>query len=242
MSVTVDMSESKLPDGLQLIKDNTDITVALPWNGHYGMFTIHMLNATQLRACGDFSTLNIQLEDIDDKSDEDTMMHVKEIKNMQERMMRMALVKPSFDEIFDYLNATELVKRMRATIEELKQQIRTVEDVQQAKIYANELEAYELFLGFLFPDDFTEAFISTLVQRDNTDIKRVTEDMLLKAAMLAERGNDNPSDHINGIFTDLQKQDIDTYGWILLNKHREREKMEKDVSKQWVRGRRTKRR
>ena len=40
-----------------------------------------MLNATQLRACGDFSTLNIQLEDIDDKSDEDTMMHVKEIKN-----------------------------------------------------------------------------------------------------------------------------------------------------------------
>ena len=70
-----------------------------------------------------------------------------------------------------------------------------------------------------------------MYKRDNTDIKRVTEDMLLKAAMLAERGNDNPSDHMNGIFTDLQKQDIDTYGWILLNKHRERENMEKDVSK-----------
>jgi hypothetical protein len=35
----------------------------------------------------------------------------------------------------------------------------------------------------------------------------------LEAAILAENGKDNPSDHISGIFTDHNKSDIDKHAW-----------------------------
>ena len=48
--------------------------------------------------------------------------------------------------------------------------------------------------------------------------------MLLEAAILAERGHNNPADHIHGIFTDFMKDDINKRAWILLTEEREKNK------------------
>jgi len=47
---------------------------------------------------------------------------------------------------------------------------------------------------------------------------------LIEAAILAERGHDNPANHLNGNFTDFMKDDINKRAWLLLEDERENKK------------------
>lgn len=223
-------------NGLQVIKENTEFLVSLPWNGHYGMFKIRMLNSTQIKACGNFSTLEVAMnESEDDKEIDDGA--VIELKNMQERIMKFALVSPTYDEILEELEASELIESVKKQIDNLRLRLKEEKDSLEKHEIAKDIDAIELYLGFLFPEDFAAMLIAVIIQRDNTDIRKVTKSMLLEAAVLAERGHDNPSDHVDGIFTEFQKEDINKYAWIVLSEHREQEKMVKETgSRKWIRG------
>ena len=58
----------------------------------------------------------------------------------------------------------------------------------QRKMSFRELDRYEIFQGFIFPDDFSDKLTTIMYQKHNSDILRVSENMLLQAAFLAERG------------------------------------------------------
>ncbi len=223
-------------DGMQVIKENTEMLIGLPWNGEVGLFRIRMLNAVQLRACGNFTTLQLEKEGEEDKEDM-TLDELIDIKNMQERLMKASMVSPTYQEVLDWLEATPIIETMKKTIADTRTLIRTTMDIQEAKKYEDELQCYEIQMAFLFPDDFMSTLTGILLQRDCTDIRKVTREMLFEWACKAERGHDNPADHAEGIFTEFQREDINHYAWLELAHYREMQDAEKSATKTWVRGR-----
>ena len=222
-------------DGLEVIKANTEMLLALPWNGSFGLFKVRMLNAVQIRACGSFSTLDAVASET---KTEMSLEEVIELKNMQEALFRASLVSPTYDEINEYLGTTDMVVHMRETIAECRTLLREVEDLEESKKLANEIETLEIQCAFLYPDDFTATLTAILLQKDNTDIRKVTKEMLLEWAIFAEKGDDNPADHAEGVFTEFQREDINRYAHIELAEYRETEQNVKNSSKRWVRGKR----
>lgn len=222
-------------DGMQLIKNNTEFPIALPWNGTTGVFVLRMLNSTQIKACGEFSTII----DVARDDEQPTIEDMIEVKNTQERLMKFCMVNPTYDEALDYLYDSKLIKAIKEKIILSREEIKAVEDVKRAELLAAEVDSYELYLAFLFPEDFMAAITSTILQRDNSDIRKVTKEMLLEAAVLAEKGHDNPSDHLEGVFTDFHKQDIDKHAWIELTRYREEKNVVENVK--WTRNTRKRR-
>lgn len=219
---------------LEVIRDNTEFLLALPWNGAIGLFKIRMLNAAQIRACGNFTTLRF---DEDERKKEITLDEIVEIKNVHEKLIRSALVSPTLDEIYEILHASDKHKEIQESIKRIKENIRTLKTMEEVEEEEKELEYCEIQLNYMLPEDFTGALVSIILQRDNTDIRKVTKDMLFEWAVLAERGNNNPADHVGGgIFTDFQKEEINKYAWIELNEYREREKSVNSGNKRWIRG------
>lgn len=221
-------------DTLKIIKANTEFPIVLPWNGKEALFIIRMLNSTQIKACGEFSTI-VNLEYT---GDELTFDEIFEIKQMQERLAKMSLVSPSYDEIIEVMYNSELIDRIKKLIGLAKEEIKSVKDIEHRDLLVKEVEAYELYLGFLLPDDFMASLTATVLQRDNSDIRKVTRDMLLEAAILAERGKDNPSDHIKGDFTDFHREDINKHAWSILEDYRNDQKTAKAA---WIRNPRKRR-
>lgn len=215
-------------DTINIIKSNTEIPIVLPWNGKESIFIVRMLNSTQIKACGEFSTLVNLSTDVD----EPKLNEIVQIKNMQERLMKMSLVSPTYIELLDVLYDSKLIEDIKIQMELVKKEIEEVEDVEHRDLLVKEIEAYELYLGFLFPDDFMAGLTTFVLQRDNSDIRRVTRDILLEAAILAERGKDNPADHITGEFTDFHREDINRHAWTILEEFREDQKI---AGTKWIR-------
>lgn len=233
----MDEHEDKTKDTLRIIADNTEFLVCLPWNGAEAWFKICMLNATQMQSCGNFSLLNFHKEDAEQLSEDEILEEVKDIKNTQENIFKLCLSSPTFDDIIEMYKATDVWKRIKKKEAEIKDLIATLPNGAEKDEFQRELDRYEIFQGFIFPDDFSDKLTTIMYQKHNSDILRVSENMLLQAAFLAERGHDNPHDHISGLFTEFHKQDMDKHAWYLLSEYREKQKTDKDTNgSTWYRG------
>jgi hypothetical protein len=85
-----------------------------------------------------------------------------------------------------------------------------------------------IWTDYLLPEDFTAFIASYALGIDKGDIKKVSEKMLLEAAALAEKGHDNPADHLDGIWPEVQKgfylDDINKRAWQILQEYRDKHK------------------
>ena len=233
----MDEHEDKTKDTLRIIADNTEFLVCLPWNGAEAWFKICMLNATQMQSCGNFSLLNFPKEDADKLSEDEILEEVRDIKNTQENIFKLCLSSPTFDDIIEMYKATDVWKRIKKKEAEIKDLVAQLPNGAEKDEFQRELDRYEIFQGFIFPDDFSDKLTTIMYQKHNSDILRVSENMLLQAAFLAERGHDNPHDHISGLFTEFHKQDMDKHAWYLLSEYREKQKTDKDTNgNTWYRG------
>lgn len=233
----MDEHEDKTKDTLRIIADNTEFLVCLPWNGAEAWFKICMLNATQMQSCGNFSLLNFPKEDAEKLSEDEILEEVRDIKNTQENIFKLCLSSPTFDDIVEMYKATDVWKRIKKKEAEIKDLVAQLPEGTEKDEFQRELDRYEIFQGFIFPDDFSDKLTTIMYQKHNSDILRVSENMLLQAAFLAERGHDNPHDHISGLFTEFHKQDIDKHAWYLLGEYREKQKTDKDTNgNTWYRG------
>lgn len=233
----MDEHEDKTKDTLRIIADNTEFLVCLPWNGAEAWFKICMLNATQMQSCGNFSLLNFPKEDAEKLSEDEILEEVRDIKNTQENIFKLCLSSPTFDDIIEMYKATDVWKRIKKKEAEIKDLVAQLPEGTEKDEFQRELDRYEIFQGFIFPDDFSDKLTTIMYQKHNSDILRVSENMLLQAAFLAERGHDNPHDHISGLFTEFHKQDMDKHAWYLLSEYREKQKTDKDTNgNTWYRG------
>jgi hypothetical protein len=235
MKKKVVRDDDKVEKTLGIIAENTEFLVCLPWNGADAWFKIFMLNATQLTSCGNFSLIKLESKNGETVTEEEEMEAILDIKNAQENMLKLCLVKPSFNDVVDMYEATDTLKRIKEQSAQIRARIEEIDDAFVKAELKKELNMYDMFKGFLFPDDFAEAITEIIYQKHNSDILKVSEKMLLKAAFLAENGKDNPHDHISGMFTKYHEKDIDEHAWYLLSDYRANREMESSSGK-WYRG------
>lgn len=205
--------------------------VLVPFNGIPVWCKLRCLNQTQLEACGGVSLVDI-LGEVTKKTP--TARDMIDIRNTQEALAKATLVLPSFDEIMKIITDEDtVVSRTRAEIEELKKIDPKTLPASKRIEFEEELFKLEISVAYLLPEDAMGFITAWALGQDVSDIKTLTADQLYKAAILAERGNDNPTDHISGCFTDRDKPDIDSAAWIEM---RRRQEHEKKGERKWIGG------
>ncbi|MCL2043340.1 MAG: hypothetical protein FWG89_04280 [Treponema sp.] len=219
---------------LEVIRGGLFHWVAVPFNGVPVWCELRTLNATQIRSCGDFSNI------VSGETAELTRQQLIEIRNYQEKLIRLTMNRPAYDDIFKLLiNEDFVIQDKRNELEEIKKTDMSGLPSKQRIELENRIADIELFLGFVLPED-TFGFLTAWVNgSDVSDIRKLTDDQFLEAAILAENGNDNPTDHVSGVFTDHNKSDIDRYAWHCLAEYRRKKNIElqaKSASKRKVIG------
>lgn len=216
----------------ELIKPYTEIVVVAPWYGKPVPITIRMLDSVSINSCGDFNTMAGLIQDGEPKFDKDAII---ETKNIHERMLKLALVHPTFKELTAELVTKDFYKQQRKEIIEIENLIEQLTDEKDKKEYYEQLDMIELSIAFLMPEDFTGYIVAILLQQQATDINKLTRETVLRAGFLAEKYNVRPSEYLEGVFNEKQKTDIDTTALILVNQYRDDQKTEKH-GMHWIRG------
>ena len=179
---------------------------------------VRELNHAQTIACGGFSLIETLEDKIHLKSK--TNIKIKDIIAYTERnheIVKEALIKPTYDQIFEMIGADPKVEEKKKKIEELKKIMTQVKPGPKRSAIEEELDTLRIKCQYLLPDDFIAWIVSYTLGINKSDIKKVSHKMLLDAAILAKNGNDNPADHLKGRFTDFMQDDINRRSWIIYN-------------------------
>ena len=195
--------------------------IVAPWHGIQTPVRLRKLTATQALSCGDFGMIEL----LADKIANNRSPSIEELSAYAERhdkLCKLAMVKPTYDEAMKIAGAhidSKDISRQLAEIESMFAKIESMQDKDTSllKNLRDQYSAIELQSKFILPADFTAHIVNYTLGISESDIKAVTEEMLMNAAVLATRGNDNPSDHLRGVFTDLMTREIDNRAWILFD-------------------------
>jgi hypothetical protein len=208
---TVPETALVLPHGynpLEKIRGGMFHYVAVPFNGVKVWCELRTLNSTQIRACGDFSSI------VREGKTEFSIDEMIVFRNYQEKLIAASLNKPTFDDIARLVGDNDFViKEKRAELDALKAVDLTPLPVTRRVELQERMTELNLFIGFILPEDTFAFLVSWAHGNDVSDIRAISDEQFLEAAILAENGHDNPTDHIDGIFTDHNKVDMDRYAW-----------------------------
>ncbi|RLI54168.1 MAG: hypothetical protein DRP09_13785 [Candidatus Thorarchaeota archaeon] len=223
-----------ITDFTKLIDPYTEIVVVAPWNGLPVPVTIRMLDSVSLTSCGEFNTASevIEKEETDKEVDLENIIRAK---NIHENLLKLALVHPTFNELESYLKTNDFYTQAKKEVEEIRALIDTLDSQADKQEHSSRLELLELSLAFVLPEDFTSYIVTVLLQKEATDINKLTRDTLLQAGFLGEKYNKRPSEFIEGIFTKKNAVDIDVTALALVADYRDQKKVEKGSMK-WIRG------
>ncbi len=222
-------------DFKKFIEVNTEIVVVAPWNGKPIAVTIRMLDSVAISSCGNFNTVAGSIMTEKELSKEPDIKQMIEVKNIHERLLKLALVHPTFEELEEILIEKDYFKQTKKRIEKIKKDIEEVESEVEKQELLKELDSAELAIAFVLPADFTTYIVTILMQQEATDINKLTRDMLLSAGFLGEKYNTRPSEYLSGVFTEKQKADIDLTALTLVSEYRNNQNIEKGKT-HWIRG------
>lgn len=220
-------------DLFELIDTNTEIVILAPWNGKPIPVTIRMLDSVSLTSCGEFNTVSNIIED-EEKTPE--IEDILKVKNIHENMLRLSMVCPTFKEMQNHMEGRDFHTNIQKEIKEIKELIDSLESQNDKEMHNKYLTRLELSISFLFPEDFTAYIITILLQREATDLNKLTRNTLLQCGFLGERYNTRPSEYIEGTFTDKQRVDIDVTALTLVADYREQEAIKGKSGMKWIRG------
>lgn len=202
--------------------------ITVPFNGTPIWCYVTSLNMIQIKSCGDLSCLYLPKKNETNK--EPDMLEIIELKNAQEALVKLTLIRPNFDEIIGMITETNfLISEKKAELNKINEEIKKLKPGKQKRELEKQAEKIEFYLGFLLPDDAMAFLTSWALGVEITDIKKLTRKILLDAAIMAANGKDNPTDHLSGIFTDFQKDDINRNAWYIYNQFLDDKKRETDL-------------
>ncbi|MCL2093029.1 MAG: hypothetical protein FWH12_02435 [Treponema sp.] len=211
--------------------------VMVPFEGVDVWCQLRCPNATQIEQCGDISSIAAEQVNETVKYSYDDIIKVR---NYQENICKIVFNIPTFDHITQLVNDNDFViSEKKAELEALTKRFEEHKDEMseiEKSIIEKQIQTINLQLGFILPDD-TMAFVCKWAMgNDISDIKRLNRDSLLKAATLAKQHNKAPSDYVSGIYTDHNKQDIDTYATHILQEYLKDQDTFKSAKHQWFMG------
>lgn len=194
-----------------------------PFHGAPVAVKLRKLTQAQTIACGDMSLIETFQDKVNKKCLEKNVK-ISDIISYAERnneITKKALVSPSYDQILERISGHE-VKKIKEKIKQLKIDIESMKDGPKKSLAKTEIDSLRVWCDFLLPEDFMATIVSYTLGIDESDINEISEKALINSAVLAERGHNNPADHIKGAFTDFMQDDINKRAWVLLQEQRER--------------------
>lgn len=234
MSEKIEVKNFKPPVGYNPIEEIRGALfhwITVPFNGCPIFCKVTCLNMIQIKSCGNISCLYLPEKENEEKK-ELSLLDMIEIKNAQEALVKLTLISPSFDEIVGMVTETNfLISEKREQLNKINEEIKKLPPGKQKKGLEKEAEKIEFYLGFLLPDDTMAFLTSWALGVEITDIKKLSRSLLLDAAIMAANGKNNPTDHISGVFTDFQKDDINRHAWSIYNQFIEDKKREQGLKK-----------
>ena len=212
---------SKLPVSLAKLESIRFPVIMAPFYGVMIPVMVRELNQAQIQACGNFSLITTFADKVADLSRKKKPEDINESMSFMHKIVAQSLVRPTYQEIMDIYDKDGLVNKARETLKELKEKLMQSKPGPQRTALNKEIEEVKIWTEYLLPEDFTGTIVSFALGVDKSDIQKVSEEMLLEAAILAEKGHDNPSDHLDGMWPDIQKgfyqADINKRAWFILD-------------------------
>jgi hypothetical protein len=214
------------PDSIENIDRAAFPVIPFSFNGSTIACKVRCLNGVQLRAIGEFSLIDISK--ISEK-EAPSLQDIINTRNWQEAVIKETLISPTFNEILDKIYSKDnRINELKARAKKIRHLIDKVEDNKDKKDLQKEIDSIELYIGTLLPDDFMNDVTAWATGSNRTDIKKLTRETLLEAAILANNGKDNPADHLSGNFLDWHKDEINKAAWQVFNDYQREKQIEDD--------------
>jgi hypothetical protein len=227
---------------LEVIRGGLFHWILVPFNGIDVLCQLRCSNATQIEQCGDFSNIIAPLKESEGKIM--TYEQVIAIRNYQEKLCELSFNIPKYNEICAIVNKNDFVisekKEELAILENKIDNETNLTDTQKRELQER-INFINTTIGFLLPDD-TMAFITKWAMgNDISQVKNLTKDQFLRAASLAKTHNKAPSDYLSGVFTDFNKNEIDSFAFLVLDEFQKDQEIVRDSKMNWFLGGRKKR-
>jgi hypothetical protein len=212
----------KAETALDLIREAEYELVALSWKGApAGIVKVKILSEIEIKAIGNFSLIESDAYKWSKAQVKSSWSELLAYAQKNVAICKAALICPSYDELFAAIARPSFNAEVKARVENINRMLEGMNPGPARK----ELEEIRDSLVFtwevILPDDFMAGVVASALQIGKTDIKKVTDEVLLSAAILAERGHKAPHEYVHGVFTDFNRSDIDNRAWIVLDEYRE---------------------
>jgi hypothetical protein len=210
---------------LEAIRGGMYHWVYVPVNNTFAWMQLRTSNATQLESCGTV-TLIESLSGLKEASPDDMI----DMRNKMEAICKITMNNPTFDEFVEMTTGSDIVhSKMRLELERIKAIDCTGMSATEKDVIDTQVHNIEMHLAFLLPENTFDFIVKWALGADVSDIKKVSHDKLLEAAILATNGHDSPHNHIAGVFTDRDPSDLDKAAWCVYNEHMENKRIEKGI-------------
>lgn len=187
--------------------------IVAPWKGVLIPIKVRKMSATQIMACGNFSLIETDSYQREKEKPTEWSRYCQYAEQTH-KLCRASMVSPTYERVFEIVGRKDFNAEMKAQFLEIKQKIGTMQRGPARKELEQKNEATRVLWEFLLPDDFMSAIVTWQLESDNEGIKSLTTDILLELAILAEKGHDNPSDHVDGTLTAFHRLDIDRQAFV----------------------------
>lgn len=228
----IDIKGNAPPQGynsLEKIRGALYHWISVPFKGEPIWCVLKCLSYMELKSCGNVSALYTPKE-----SEKEKALNIDEIiniKNVQEAVCKLAFVKPSYDKIIGVITDTDFsVSEKQRELSEINKQVKLLKGKERREAEKRSLQI-EYQIGFLLPDDTMSFVTAWSLGVEVTDIKKISRDILLDAAIMAKHWNKKPSEMITGVFTDFDRDSIDRQGMVLYQQHVEDMKRQQELKK-----------
>lgn len=210
---------------IEAIKDAQYPIIMAPFNGVMVPVKLRKLTGAQILSCGNFSLIETFNDKVYRKSHNFTFAEMKEYSKMQHALISKSLVSPTYDELIkEVFEDDQTVINAKVKLKELNELLATANPGPQKSTLQREIDELEMWANYVLPYDFLAYVTAFALDVDSSDIKLMTEDILLNSAIMATKGHDNPADHIDGNFTKYNLEDINRRAWLIYEEWKERNK------------------
>ena len=180
------------------------------------------LTQAQIMSCGEFSLISTFEDKIRAGVSNFTPREIIAYSERHYNILRESLISPTFDELIAACSKDFKTEEYKKQLAELEEKLGCLESGKERDSMIDEIHRLEVWCNFILPDDFVAYVVGYALGVSKSDIKKVTQKMLIDAAILAEKGHDNPCDHISGNFSDFNKDDINRRAWYYLAMERKK--------------------
>ena len=194
----------------------------VPFFGAMVPVKVRKLTEAQISACGNISLIKTFEDKIAQLNIKHNMKEIVAYCDRMHELTKRALIAPTYEQILEQFAHDKNIIEARKQLDQLKVELRKTPNGPKRRAFEEEIDTTRLWIDLILPNDFMATIISWVLGIDTSDIEELTTEILLEAAILAERCHNAPADHIQGAFTPFMIKDINRRSLQILDNERKK--------------------